>query len=29
MLVEQLATAWGVRSPVDSGKDVWFEVPRT
>src|SRR4051812_36631517 len=29
MLVEQLSTSWGVRSPVGSGKDVWFEVPRT
>ena len=29
LLVEQLAQSWGVQSPVDSGKDVWFEVPRT
>jgi anti-sigma regulatory factor (Ser/Thr protein kinase) len=29
LLVEQLAQSWGVQSPVDSGKEVWFEVPRT
>ena len=28
-LVEQLSQRWGVRSPVNAGKDVWFEVPRT
>ena len=28
MLVEQLSASWGVKSPADSGKDVWFEVPR-
>jgi anti-sigma regulatory factor (Ser/Thr protein kinase) len=27
-LVEQLSQSWGVKSPVDAGKDVWFEVPR-
>ena len=28
LLVEQLSQSWGVQSPVGSGKDVWFEVPR-
>lgn len=27
-LVDQLSVSWGVESPADSGKDVWFEVPR-
>jgi anti-sigma regulatory factor (Ser/Thr protein kinase) len=28
MLVDQLAQRWGVDAPPESGKDVWFEVPR-
>jgi anti-sigma regulatory factor (Ser/Thr protein kinase) len=27
-LVEQLSEAWGVQTPAESGKDVWFEIPR-
>ena len=27
-LVDELSESWGVRSPSNSGKDVWFEVPR-
>ena len=27
-LVKELSQSWGVGSPSDSGKDVWFEVPR-
>ena len=27
-LVDELSQSWGVRSPVDSGKDVWFDIPR-